>query len=71
MDLSLVTIALISGASEYTGAKEYVQFRMSIMKSKYFEYKFDDTVNFRFKHVRFKEVFPFKEEFHCSQNLST
>ena len=29
------------------------------------------TVNFRFKHVRFKEVFRFKEEFHCSQNFST
>ena len=29
------------------------------------------TVNFRFKHVRFKEVFRVKEEFHCSQNFST
>ena len=29
------------------------------------------TVNFRFKHVQFKEVFRFKEEFHCSQNFST
>ena len=29
------------------------------------------TVNFRFKHVRFKEVFRFREEFHCSQNFST
>ena len=29
------------------------------------------TVNFRFKHVRFKEVFRFKEEFHCFQNFST
>ena len=29
------------------------------------------TVNFRFKHVRFKEVFRFKEEFHCSQNFRT
>ena len=29
------------------------------------------TVNFRFKHVRFKKVFRFKEEFHCSQNFST
>ena len=29
------------------------------------------TVIFRFKHVRFKEVFRFKEEFHCSQNFST
>ena len=30
-----------------------------------------NTVNFRFKHVRFKEVFWSKEEFHCSQNFST
>ena len=41
MDLSLVTIALILGASEHTGTKEYVQYRMSTMnsltmKSKYF-----------------------------------
>ena len=43
MDLSLVTIALISGASEHTGTKEYFQFRMRTMKSKYFENKFDDT----------------------------
>ena len=28
------------------------------------------TVNFRFKHVRFKEVFRFKEECRCSQNFS-
>ena len=27
------------------------------------------TVNFWFKHVRFKEVFRFKEEFHCYQNF--
>ena len=33
--------------------------------------KYNSTVNFRFKHVRFKEVFRFKEEFHCSQNFST
>ena len=31
----------------------------------------DITVNFGFKHVRFREVFQFKEEFHCSQNFST
>jgi hypothetical protein len=30
-----------------------------------------NTVNFRFKHVGFKEVFRFKEEFHCSQNFRT
>ena len=29
------------------------------------------TVNFRFKHVRFKEVFRFKEEFHRFKNFST
>ena len=29
------------------------------------------TVNFRFKHVQFKEVFRFKEESHCSQNFIT
>ena len=27
------------------------------------------TVNFRFKEVRFKEVFHFKEDFCCSQRL--
>ena len=28
------------------------------------------TVNFRFKHIRFEEVFRFKEECRCSQNFS-
>ena len=36
-----------------------------------FPIHFFGTMNFRFKHFRFKKVFQFKEEFHCSQNFST
>ena len=53
----------------------HLKSKLAILTSKelyYLHFIFkDNTVNFWFKHVRFKEVFQFKEEFHCSQNFST
>ena len=50
------------------GNKRYIDLALNVFFLILSEMKMVTRVVFWFKHVQFKEVFRFKEEFHCSQN---
>ena len=72
MNLPVWAVTIFQNTAEsiiYTGSSRLMQ--ISLLRISLLRFFKTITVNFRFKHVRFKEVFRFKEEFHCSQNFST